>query len=123
MEEPFFQLLNVHGFNNVRLTKIYTAEPLVSEPSAFEFEMATEKLKRHKSPGIDQMAAELIKTWGRKIHLESHKLINSISNQEELAKESIIVPIHKKGDKTDCTNYTGISLLSTTYTVLSKILL
>jgi hypothetical protein len=32
-----------------------------------------------------------------------HKLINSIGNQEELPdqwKESIIVPIHKKGDKT-----------------------
>jgi len=38
-------------------------------------------------------------------------------------KESIIVPIHKKGEKTDCSNYTGISLLSTTYTILSKILL
>jgi hypothetical protein len=33
----------------------------VPEPCAFEFEMATENLKRHKSPGIDQIAAELIK--------------------------------------------------------------
>jgi hypothetical protein len=28
------------------------AEPLVTEPSAFEVEMAIEKLKRHRSPGI-----------------------------------------------------------------------
>jgi hypothetical protein len=44
-----------------------------------------------------------------------HKLINSTCNKEELPdqwKESIIVPVHKKHDKTDCNNYHGISLLS-----------
>ena len=56
----FCKLLNVHGVNDVMQTEIHTAEPLVPEPSAFETEMATEKLKRHKSPGIDQIPAELI---------------------------------------------------------------
>ena len=31
------------------------------EPSAYEFEINIEKLKRHKSPGIDQIPAEFIK--------------------------------------------------------------
>jgi hypothetical protein len=51
-----------------------------------------------------------------------HKLINSVWNKEELPdqwKVSIIVPVNKKGDKTDCNNYRGISLLSTSYTILS----
>jgi hypothetical protein len=38
-------------------------------------------------------------------------------------KESVIVPIYKKGHKTNCSNYGGISLLSPTYKILSNILL
>jgi hypothetical protein len=38
-------------------------------------------------------------------------------------KESIVVPIHKKGDKTDCSKYRGISLLSTSYKIVCNILL
>jgi hypothetical protein len=57
----FSQLLNIQGVNDGRQTEVNTAEPLVPEPSAFEVEMAIEKLKRHKSPGIDQIPAEFIK--------------------------------------------------------------
>jgi len=45
--------LNVHTVNDVRQRETYTTEPLVPEPSAFEAELAVEKLKSHKSPGID----------------------------------------------------------------------
>jgi len=38
-------------------------------------------------------------------------------------KESITVPIYKKGNKIDCNNYRGISILPNTYTILSNILL
>jgi len=39
----------------------------VPEPGALEFEVAIEKVRRHKSPGIVQIPAELIKTRSRKI--------------------------------------------------------
>jgi hypothetical protein len=63
----FSQILNVHGLNDVRQTEIHTAESLVLEPSTSEVEMTIDKLKRHKSPGIDQIPAELIKAGGRTI--------------------------------------------------------
>ncbi len=47
--------MNVHGVNDVRQTEIHTAEPLVPEKSAVEVETAIEKLKRHQSPGTDQI--------------------------------------------------------------------
>ena len=37
-------------------------------------------------------------------------------------KESIIVPIYKKGDKRDCSNYRSMSVLQTTYKLVSSIL-
>jgi hypothetical protein len=38
--KPFSQLLNIHQVNDVRQTEIHTAQPLVPEPCAFEFQMA-----------------------------------------------------------------------------------
>jgi hypothetical protein len=77
-------------------------------------------------PSIDRISAELFQARGDKLLSAIRKLINSIWNKEELPdqwKESIIVPIHENGDKTDCNNYRGISLLSTSYKILSNILL
>jgi hypothetical protein len=122
----FCQLLNVHGAGSVRQTEIHTAEPFVLQPSASEVEVAIGKLKSYKSPGVDQIPAELIQAGGETLCSEIHKLIKLIWNKEELPhqwKESTVVPIHRKGDKTDCSNYRGISLLSTSYKILSNILL
>jgi sorting nexin-29 len=75
---------------------------------------------------IDQIPAQLIKAGGRIIRSEIHKLIISVWNKEELPeewKESVIVPSYRKGDKTDCSDYRDVSLVSTTYKILSNILL
>ena len=59
----FSQQLNIHGINGVRKTEIlvHTAEPIVPE-----FEMAIEKLRSHKSSGIDQIPAEMIEAGDKK---------------------------------------------------------
>ena len=61
----FSQLVNVQWVSDGRQIEIDTAEPLVPEPGAFEFEMTIEKLKGHKPPSIDQIPTELNKSGGK----------------------------------------------------------
>jgi hypothetical protein len=98
---------------------------LVPGPNSLEVEIAIAKLKKYKSRGNDQIPAELIHAGGKILLSAIHNLINSVWNKEELPdqwKEPIIVPVHKKGGKINCNNYHGISLLSTSYKILSNIL-
>jgi hypothetical protein len=56
----FSQLLNVHNVSDVRQIEGHKAEPLVPGPSRLEVEIAIAKLKKCKSPGSDQIPAEMI---------------------------------------------------------------
>jgi hypothetical protein len=99
--EKFNQVFNVHGVHDIRQMDIHTAEPLMLEPSLVGVEIAIGKLKRYESLGTDQSLVELIK-GGETLCSEIHRLTCSVWNKEELPqqwKESIIIPIHKKGDK------------------------
>jgi hypothetical protein len=75
----FSQLQNVF---DVRQTETHTSELLVPQPNAFDFEMAIETMKRHKSPNFNQIPPEIIKSSGRTIRSEIYKIINSIWNNE-----------------------------------------
>jgi hypothetical protein len=119
------QLLNAHGVNDGRQTEMHTAEPLGPRHSFFEVGIIIENMKGYKSPGTEQILAELIQAGGNTLWYEICKLINSIWNKQELPqqwKESIIVPIYKRGDKSDCSYYRGISMLPIIYKILSDIL-
>jgi hypothetical protein len=71
----FNQVLNVHGVHDVRQMDIHTAEPLVPEPGLVEVEIAIGKLKSYKSPGTDNIPAELTKAGGETLYSEIHRLI------------------------------------------------
>jgi hypothetical protein len=110
----FFELMNVHNINDASQREVHMAEPLIPGPSRLEVEIAIAKLKKYKSPGSDQIPAELFRSGSEILLSAAHKLINSVWDKEELpdqCKESINIPAYKKCDKTYCNNYCGISLL------------
>jgi hypothetical protein len=87
----------------------------VPEPSASEVEVTIRKLKRYKSLGSDQIPVKLIQAREETLFSEIHKLIKLIWNKElpHPWKQSTVIPIQKDDDKTEYSNYRGISLIST----------
>jgi hypothetical protein len=84
--------------------EVHRAGTLVPGLSRLDFEIAITKFKNCKSPGSDYIPVELIQVGGETLLSAIHQLINSIYNREELPnkwKESIIVSINKKSDRTD----------------------
>jgi hypothetical protein len=136
----------MHIVRDVRQIEVHTAEPLVSGPIHFEVEIAIARLKKYKSPGSDQIPAELIQAGGdillcvihnslilfgiRKICLISGRSLLLYRVQQarygnchmkKVASLPHPVPVDKKGDETDCNR--GISMLSNSNKILSNILL
>ena len=91
-----------------------------------EVEEAVRRLKLGRACGVDEIPAELWKHGGDVVIEALYNLITKIWEAEDLPdqwREALIVPIFKKGDRKECGNYRGISLLCTAYKVLSYILL
>jgi hypothetical protein len=80
----FLHLLSVFVVGGVRQTEMHTTGLFVPEASATEVEFAVGKLKRYKSPGIDQIPAKWIQAGGETLRFEIHKLIKLIWNKKEL---------------------------------------
>jgi hypothetical protein len=71
----FSQLLNVHNISDVRQIEIDTAERLIPGSSHIEVEISIAKLKKYKSPGSDQIPAELYQAGGETLVSVMQKLI------------------------------------------------
>jgi len=126
-KEYFTELLNADTPDNItRRETHYGAEPMISELTEEETYKAINNLKNWKSPGSDGIPGELIKYGGKEMHYFMFRLCQKIWKDEHLPttwNQAVIIPLHKKGDKTKCENYRGISLLYSAYKVFAKILL
>ncbi|KAJ4432181.1 hypothetical protein ANN_20797 [Periplaneta americana] len=90
----FAQLLNVHrpNRNDRDEIEIQTAEPFIPEPTLSEVEIAIENLKKYKSPGIDQIPAELIQEGGSALYSEIYKLVR-LSSEDGIAEDLYRLPV------------------------------
>ncbi|XP_023238427.1 probable serine/threonine-protein kinase tsuA [Centruroides sculpturatus] len=96
-----------------------------AEPTIAEVKAAIGSLNIGKAAGLDLITAEAIKAGGDILHHRLYLLIKTIWHTEQIPaiwKKAIIVPIHKKGDSRDCSNYRSISLLSIVGKVFMKII-
>ena len=90
-----------------------------------KIEQTTTKLKNRKSAGEDEISNELLKYGGEELSKELHAFFNKITKTKKVPtewKESITIPILKKGSRKDPANYRGITLLSSILKLFTKIL-
>ena len=107
------------------------ADPPIDEnaPSIGDVKEAVAKLRGGKAAaGICNMSAELLKAGGEAMTRGLHAVLTAVWHSGNTIppdwKKGLVVPIWKgKGDRQDCSNYRGITLLSVPGKVLAHLLL
>ena len=95
-------------------------------PSEQEVRCEIQRLKSNKSPGPDELHPLFFKQGGERLVACFTKLLQSVWNDEVIPNDwsaSTVVPIFKKGARTQCENHRGISLISVASKVLASIIL
>ena len=83
--------------------------------SRIEVELAVDKIKLGRAAGYDDLAHEMIKWGGQEMMNILWDLFKMIWKEERIPKEwecNIIIPIHKKGETSNCDNYRATCLSS-----------
>ena len=110
-----------------RLPQQPVASALGIEPTEEEIATSMKAMANEKAVGPDGLPAELLKLGlqqDRTILLEFHRLTTLIWREGKVPqqwKDAVITVLHKKGDKTECGNYRGISLVSHAGKVILKV--
>jgi hypothetical protein len=82
-------------------------------------------LKRMKTPRTDNINAELLQAASPQMTQRIQDFIPNMWRSERMPNEwnkSIISPVYKKGEKSECSNYRGISLLNKAYKILATVI-
>lgn len=101
-------------------------DPFLDSPiTYFEVKTATKNLKNNKSPGLDKIPNEILKNLPESCLIRLTSLLNSFLNDEDIPKslkQIELIPLPKKGDLQDPSNYRGIALCNAISKVYTQIL-
>ncbi|CAH1250247.1 Hypp8829 [Branchiostoma lanceolatum] len=95
-------------------------------PSYTEFQKALKRMKAWKAPGPDSIPLELIAHGGELVETRLFMMILRMWETKTVPadlKDATIITIFKKGDRSVCGNYRGISLLSIAGKIIARVLL
>ena len=102
-------------------------EELDEAPTLEEVIKATSQLKCGKAAGVDGIPPEIWKHGGAALHSKLYDLFLCCWEQGKLPqdlRDAVIITLYKnKGEKSDCSNYRGITLLSIAGKILARVLL
>ena len=88
--------------------------------------MAIQSMNNNKSPGVDNIPTKLYKKGGGLLLNKLHSLNKVISREEKIptdwTKNSIVAIYKNRGDKLECKNYRGMSLLCRGYKILTAVI-
>ncbi|CAF1924619.1 unnamed protein product [Rotaria magnacalcarata] len=133
--EYFCELLNVHStvdpyvINEVQITtpSRLDLKRQNKQPSFEEVKIVLNQMKSRKAPGSDEVTADILKAGGESVIKWLHEMFTGMRENEQVVKEwssTTLIRLYKnKGDKKLCDNYRGISLLSVTGKIFSRIIL
>ncbi|XP_038116847.1 uncharacterized protein LOC119769036 [Culex quinquefasciatus] len=126
-KEHFQQLLNGEMREGVVEDRMNVEDDgiAVDPPTLEDVEKAVKELKNAKSAGKDGLPAELFKHGSARMIEILRQIVQRIWCEEQLPTnwlDGLITPIYKKGQRLDCANYRGITILNSAYKVLSRIL-
>ncbi|KAI8516527.1 hypothetical protein Bbelb_051080 [Branchiostoma belcheri] len=100
---------------------------LDAAPTLEEVSKAIDSLRSGKAPGMDGIPPEVIKSAKGVLLPELHDLLCQCWEEGEIPqdlKDSNIITLYKnKGDRSDCNNYRGISLLSIVGKIFARVVL
>ncbi|PFX18122.1 LINE-1 retrotransposable element ORF2 protein [Stylophora pistillata] len=128
-KEHFCELLNQTPSVNIdaiaNLPQLSVKSHLDETPTLEDIATAIGAMKKGKAAGPDGIPAEAYKAAGPALIEKLHVLFTRIWDEEVIPsdlQDALIVTIFKKGDKANCENYRGISLLSIAGKIFARIL-